>query len=137
MIFFCIQPIRQAAGLPKLIEVIVRNKLRQLADFIQEGFPGKIVEVFKYDEDRTLDEQLSITNEAFDFHQKRAGVLWIQAGKRRTAEEEYATAQAAVASFLFAFLTGEAKEHRESTLEALRAIGRQKEADIIRSLTRR
>ena len=114
----------------------MRNKLRQLADFIQEGFPEKIVEAFKYDQDQTLEKQLTITSEAIAFHQKRAGDLWLQAGKRRTAEERYATAQAALASFIFAYLTGEAKEHRESTIEVLRALGRQKEVDIVRSLAR-
>ena len=119
-----------------MTEVIVRNKLRQLADFIQEGFPEKIVEAFKYDEDQTLEKQLAITSEAIAFHQKRAGDLWLQAGRRRTAEERYATAQAALASFIFAYLTGEAKEHRESTIEVLRALGRPNELDIVRSLTR-
>jgi len=122
---------------PKIQEVLVRNKLRCLAEFIQEGFPEKIVEAFKYDEDYTLEKQLAITSEAIAFHQKRAGALWLQAGKRSTAEEMRATAQAALAAFVFAYLTGEAKEHQESTIEALSAIGRQSEVDIVKSLTRR
>ena len=117
--------------------VIVRNKLRQLADYIQEGFPEKIVEAFKYDEDQTLEKQLAITSEAIAFHQIRSGELWLEAGKRTTLKEKHATAQATLASFLFAYLTGEAKEHSESTIETLRALGRQREVDIIRSLTRR
>jgi predicted metal-dependent hydrolase len=117
--------------------VIVRNKLRQLADYIQEGFPEKIVEAFKYDKDQTLENQLAITSEAIAFHQKRSGELWLEAGKRTTLKEKHATAQATLASFLFAYLTGEAKEHSESTIETLRALGRQREVDIVRSLTRR
>lgn len=120
-----------------LTEVIVRNKLRQLADFIQEGFPGKIVEAFKYDEDQTLENRLAITSEAIAFHQKRAGELWLQAGRRRTAEELHATAQAALASFVFAYLTGDAEDYRESTVETLKAIGRPREVEIVRSLAKR
>lgn len=115
----------------------MRNMLRQLADYIQEGFPEKIVEAFKYDEDQTLENQLAITSEAIAFHQKRSGELWLEAGKRTTLKEKHATAQATLASFLFAYLTGEAKEHSESTIETLRALGRQREVDIVRSLTRR
>ena len=115
----------------------MRNKLRQLADFIQEGFPGKIVEAFKYDEDQALENQLAITSEAIAFHQQRAGNLWLQAGKKRTAEERHATAQAALASFVFAYLTGDAEDYRESTVEILRALGRPREVDIVRSLVRR
>lgn len=115
----------------------MRNKLRQLADFIQEGFPEKIVEVFKYGEEHTLEKQLTITSQAIAFHQTRAAALWLQAGKRRTAEERYATAQATLAAFVFAYLTGETKEHAESTLEALRVLGRQKELEIVKSLSRR
>lgn len=114
----------------------MRNKLRRLAEFIQEGFPEKIVDAFKYDEDQTLENQLSITSEAIAFHQNRAGKLWIKAGKKRTAEERYATAQAELASFLFAYLTGETKEHAESTMSIMKTIGRQSEVDIVKSLTR-
>lgn len=117
--------------------VIVRNKLRQLADYIQEGFPEKIVDAFKYDKDQTLENQLAITSEAIAFHQKRSAELWLEAGKKTTLKEKHATARATLASFLFAYLTGEAKEHSESTIETLRALGRQREVDIVRSLTRR
>ena len=115
----------------------MRNKLRQLTEFIQEGFPEKIVEAFKYDEDQTLEKRLAITNEAIAFHQKRAGELWLQAGKKRTAEERRAVAQAELASFVFACLTGEAKEHAGSTIEAMRDLGRQGDADVVKSLSRR
>lgn len=115
----------------------MRNKLRQLADYIQEGFPGKIVAAFKYDEKQTLENQLAITGEAIAFHQKRAGDLWLEAGKKTTLKEKQATAQATLAAFLFAYLTGEAKEHSEATIETLRALGRQREVDIVKSLTKR
>ena len=115
----------------------MRNKLRRLVEFIQEGFPEKIVEAFKYDEDQTLAKRLAVTSEAIAFHQNRAGILWLQAGKKRTPEERRAAAQAELASFVFAFLTGEAKENAGSTIEAMRALGRQGEVDIIQSLSRR
>lgn len=114
----------------------MRNRLRRLAEFIQEGFPEKIEAAFKYDEDWTLEDQLAITSDAIAYHQDRADKLWLKAGKKRTAEERYATAQAALASFVFAYLIGEAKEHADSTIEAMRTIGRQSEVDIVVSLTR-
>jgi hypothetical protein len=62
-------------------------------------------------------------------------MLWLQAGKRRTAEERRAVAQAELGSFVFAYLTGEASDHVESTLEAVQAIGRQSEVNIVKSLS--
>lgn len=115
----------------------MRNKLRRLAEFIQEGFPEKIVEAFKFNEEQTLARQLAITGAAIAFHQERAGKLWLQAGKQRTAEERRAAAQAELASFLFAYLTGEGREHAASTIETMRALGRESDVDIIRSLSRR
>lgn len=115
----------------------MRNKLRRLAEIIQEGFPEKIVEVFKYSKKESLDQRLAITSEAIAFHQGRAEALWLQAGKQRTEAERRAAAQAELASFLFSYLTGEAKEHADSTIEAMRALGRQDEVDIVRSLSRR
>ena len=114
----------------------MRNKLRRLADFIQEGFPEKLVEAFKYHKDQSLAERLALTGQAIAFHQGRAEVLWLQAGKQRTAEERHAAAQAELASFVFAYLTGDAKDHAESTIEAMRTLGRQGEVDIVRSLTK-
>ncbi len=117
----------------------MRNKLRRLAEFIQEGFPEEIVEVFKFkkDEEEVLEKQLAITSSAIAFHQTRAGELWLQAGKKRTPAERRASAQAEMASFVFAFLTGEVDEHAESTVEAMRALGREGEVDIVRSLAKR
>lgn len=114
----------------------MRNKLRRLAEFIQEGFPEKIVEAFKYDENQTLAKRLAVTSEAIAFHQNRAGTLWLEAGKKRTPEERRAAAQAELASFVFAYLTGEAKENASSTIDAMRALGRQGEVDIVKSLSR-
>ncbi len=115
----------------------MRNKLRRLTEFIQEGFPEKLVDAFKYHKDHTLQKRLAITSKAIAFHQDRAGTLWIQAGKMRTAEERHAAAQAELASFVFAYLSGDADEYAESTVEAMRALGRQGEVDIIRSLSKR
>ena len=111
-------------------------KLSRLAEFIQEGFPEKIVDVFKYSKDESLAKRLAITSKAIAFHQGRAEALWTQAGKKRTTEERQAAAQAEIASFLFAYLTGEAKEHADSSIEAMRALGREGELDIVTSLSR-
>jgi hypothetical protein len=117
----------------------VRNKLRRLAEFIQEGFPEKIVEVFKFDadEEQALAKQLAMISKAIAFHQHRAGELWLQAGKKRTTEERRVSAQAELASFVFAYLNGEAGDHAESTLEAMRSLGRENEVNIVKSLSRR
>ena len=115
----------------------MRNKLRRLAEFIQEGFPEKLVDAFKYHKDQTLEKRLTITSQAIAFHQNRAATLWLQAGKKRTAEERHAAAQAELASFVFAYISGDTNEYAESTIEAMRALGRQGELDIVRSLSRR
>ena len=115
----------------------MRNKLRRLAEFIQEGFPENLVATFKYSKKQSLAKRLAITSEAIAFHQGRAEALWLQAGKKKTAEERHALAQAEIASFVFAYLTGETGENADSTIEAMRAIGREGEVDIIRSLTKR
>ena len=115
----------------------MKNKLRRLADFIQEGFPEKLVDAFKSEESPTLAARIQLTCAAISYHQSHAEALWREAGKKRTAEERRAAAQAELASFLFAYLTGEGKEHRESAILAMQALGRQGEVDIIKSLTRR
>jgi hypothetical protein len=115
----------------------MKNKLRRLADFIQEGFPEKLVDAFKSEEKPTLATRIQLTCAAITFHQSRAEALWREAGKKRTPEERRAVAQAELASFVFAYLTGEAKEHRESAILAMQALGRQGEVDIIKSLSRR
>ena len=115
----------------------MKNKLRRLADFIQEGFPEKLVDAFKSEEKPTLATRIKLTCAAIDFHQGRAETLWRHAGKKRTPEERHAAAQAELAAFLFAFLTGDAKEHAESAVEAMQALGRHGEVDIVKSLSRR
>jgi hypothetical protein len=55
----------------------------------------------------------------------------------QTAAEIHATAQAELASFVFAYLSGDPRECPDSTIEAMRALGRQGEADIVRSLSGR
>lgn len=114
----------------------MRNKLRRLADFIQEGFPENLVTAFKYSKKQSLAKRLTLTSEAIAFHQSRAETLWLQAGKKRTAQERHAVAQAELASFLFAYLTGETEGCADSTIEAMQALGRQGEVDIIRSLSK-
>lgn len=114
----------------------MRNKLRRLAEFIQEDFPENLVTAFKYSKSQSLARRLALTSKAIAFHQGRAEILWLEAGKMKTAEETHAAAQAEVASFVFAYLTGEAKECADSTIEAMRALGRQGEVDIVRSLSR-
>ena len=114
----------------------MRNKLRRLAEFIQEGFPEELVDTFKYHKNHTLQKRLAITSKAIAFHQDRAGALWLQAGKKRTTEERHAAAQAELASFVFSYLSGETNDYAESTVEAMRALGRQGELDIVKSLSR-
>jgi hypothetical protein len=114
----------------------VKNKLRRLADFIQEGFPEKLVEAFKSEEKPTLATRIRLTCVAITFHQSRAETLWRQAGKKRTADERHAAAQAELAAFLFAYLTGDAREHAESAIEAMQALNRQGEVDIVKSLSK-
>jgi len=114
----------------------VRNKLRRLAEFIQEGFPENLVAAFKYGKNQSLARRLALTSQAIAFHQGRAEALWLRAGKIKTAEERHAAAQAELASFVFAYLTGDARESAESTIEAMRALGRSGEEEIVRSLAR-
>jgi len=113
----------------------LRNKLRRLAEFIQEGFPENLVAAFKYSKHQSLATRLALTGQAIAFHQGRAEALWLKAGKIKTAEEIHAAAQAELASFVFAYLTGEARERADSTIEAMRTLGRSGEADLVRSLS--
>ena len=112
------------------------NKLLRLTEIIQENFPEKLVEVFKANEKSSLAKRLAIVNKAIDSHQNRAATLWLQAGRKRTAEERHAAAQAELAGFVFAYLTGDAKEYADSGIEAMRALGRHGEVDLIRSLSK-
>ena len=115
----------------------MKNKLLRLTELIQEGFPENIVELFKSDETPPLEVRLALIGEARTFHQNRADNLWLQAGKKRTPAERRATAQAELAAFVSAYLTGDVKEFAETGVEAMRALGRQGEEDIVKSLARR
>jgi hypothetical protein len=113
------------------------NKLIRLAEIIQEDFPNKLVAVFKENEKPSLAKRLAIINEAITAHQSRAESLWLQAGKKRTAAERRAAAQAELAGFVFAYLTGDAKEYADTGIAALQTLGRHGEVELIRSLSKR
>ena len=115
----------------------MKNKLIRLAELIQEGFPENILAAFRSSEKSTRAQCTAITSQAIDFHRKRSESLWLNAGRKRTLEEKRAAARAELAAFLFAYLTGDAKEYSESAAEALRTLGRQGEIDLIKSLAGR
>lgn len=114
----------------------MKNKLIRLAELIQEDFPEKIVAAFRSNEKQSLTKRLEVVNQAITFHRKRAETLWLQAGRKRTPAEKRATAQAELAAFVFAYLTGDGKEYANSAIEALNALGRQGEVDLVESLCR-
>lgn len=115
----------------------MKNNLIRLAELIQEGLPEDLVATFKSNEKEDRDERLALIGKAINSHRERAEGLWLQAGKKRTAEERYVTAQAELASFIFAYLTGDAKEYADSAIEAMHALGRQSEEDLVTKLCRR
>ena len=115
----------------------MKNKLIRLVELIQDDFPENIVEAFKSNGNFSLDKRIALISQARTLHQGRSEALWLKAGKKRTAAERRAAAQADVAGFVFAYLTGDAKEYAESAIEALRALGRHGEVDLIASLVRR
>ena len=115
----------------------MKNKLLRLAELIQENFPEDLVDEFKTGGKQSLAQRLELVAQARTVHQKRSETLWLKAGKKRTPAERHATAQAELAAFLSAYLTGDAKEYTDSAIEALRAIGRQGEEELVRSLSRR
>lgn len=112
----------------------MKNKLIRLAELIQDEFPENIVEAFKVTDKDAPDERLALIGKAINTHRERAETLWLQAGKKRTAEERRATAQAELASFVFAYLTGDAKEYADSAIEALQVLGRHSEENLITDL---
>lgn len=120
-----------------LIEVVVKNKLLRLVEMLEEDFPEEIVSVFKESKRPPLDECIELMCRARDFYQLRSESLWLQAGKQRTPDERRAAALADLASFLFAYLTGEGREYAESAVAALGVLGRDAETDIIKMLVRR
>jgi ATP-dependent exoDNAse (exonuclease V) alpha subunit len=115
----------------------VKNKLIRLAELIQENYPEKIVAGFRSSENLSLTQRLELINEAINFHRTRAETLWLKAGRKRTTAEKRASAQAELAAFVFAYLTGDGKEYADSAIEALKALGRQGEVDLIKALLRR
>lgn len=112
----------------------MKNKLIRLAELIQDDFPENIVATFKVTDKEAPDERLALIGKAINIHRERAETLWLQAGKKRTAEERRATAQAELASFVFAYLTGDAKEYADSAIEALQVLGRHSEENLITDL---
>ncbi|PLX86316.1 MAG: hypothetical protein C0617_01695 [Desulfuromonas sp.] len=116
---------------------MVKNKLRRLAEIIQEDFPEKLVDAFRSNEKPSLAKRLALIGEAIAFHQGRSEALWLRAGKKRSPEERRAAAQAELAAFVFAYLTGDAKEYADSAMEALRILGRHGDVDLVISLSRR
>jgi len=115
----------------------VKNKLLRLAELIQENFPENIIDAFKSSDKQSFAERLKIIGQARTIHQQRAETLLRKAGKKRTPAERYASSQAELAAFVFAYLTGDAKEYADSAMEALQALGRHGEIDLIKSLSKR
>ncbi len=115
----------------------MKNKLIRLVELIQEDCPENLLEAFKTTKKGILNTQLALLSEARDLHQKRSEILWVQAGKQRTVEEKRASAQAELAAFVCAYLTGDVKEYADTGIAALQALGRHGELDLIHSLARR
>ncbi|MCK4620664.1 MAG: hypothetical protein KAT62_00470 [Desulfuromonadales bacterium] len=116
---------------------MVKNKLLRLVELIQEDFPENLVDAFKSNGNLSLSKRIALVNEARTLHQDRSEILWLQVGKKRTAEERRAAAQAELAAFVFAYLTGDAEEYADSAIEAMRTLGRHGEVDLVKSLARR
>lgn len=115
----------------------MKNKLIRLAELVQDDCLENIVAVFKSTEKASLAQRLAITSLAISSHQHRSETLWLKAGKKRTPKERQSTARAELAAFLFAYLTGDAREYADSAIAALRTLGRQGEEDLIKSLCSR
>ena len=115
----------------------MRNRFIRLAEIIQENAPGELPEMFLASERQfDHDEALERINALRNYHEKRAAEIW-NAQRRVTAELRAASARADLASFFAACLTGSAGEYRDTALEALQALGRQGESDLVRLLVRR
>ena len=115
----------------------MKNKLLRLAEIIQQGLSEDLVDVFRSASNRSLAMKIELVSEARTLHQKRSEFLWLQAGKKRTLAEKRASAQADLAAFVVAYLTGDGKEHMETAVEALLTLGRQGEIDLVLSLAKR
>jgi len=114
----------------------VKNKLLRLAEIIQQDLSEDLVDVFRSAGNQSLVAQIELVSEARSLHQKRSEVLWLQAGKKRTLAEKRASAQADLAAFVVAYLIGDGKEYAETAIEALQALGRQGEIDLVTRLTK-
>ena len=115
----------------------MKNKLLRLAEIIQQGLSEDLVDVFRSAGNQSLAMKIELVSEARTLHQKRSEFLWLQAGKKRTLAEKRASAQADLAAFVVAYLTGDGKEHMETAVEALLTLGRQGEIDLVLSLAKR
>jgi len=115
----------------------MKNKLLRLAELIQNGFPEDLMELFADSENNSLEERLTMASKAISHHRNHSDQLWLKAGKKKTAEVRRIAAQAELAAFLFAYLSGDAKEYADSALDALQTLGRQAEESLIRRLARR
>lgn len=115
----------------------MKNLLLRLAELIQENLPEDLLSAFKSNDKASHAERLDQITRAISVHRERAATLWREAGNQRSPGERYASAQADLASFVFGYLTGDAKEYADSAREALHSLGRQAETDLIRSLCRK
>ena len=115
----------------------MKNKLLRLVEIIQEHSPEDLVEAFKSTGQLTLDARLALVSAVITQHQQRSATLWLKAGQQRTVEERRAAAQAELAAFVFAYLSGDAKEYVDSGIEALRTLGRHGEVELVTALARR
>lgn len=118
------------------IEVVLKNKVLRLIELVQEGAGSEIVSAFKAENAPSLSQRIALVGEARDFHQLRAQQLWLESGKIITVAQRRATARAELASFVFAYLTGDAGEHKESAVEALTVLGRQAEVVTVNALSK-
>ncbi|PLY01633.1 MAG: hypothetical protein C0624_09955 [Desulfuromonas sp.] len=115
----------------------MKNKLMRLVELIQEDCPENLIEAFADPDNKNPAAHLDLVSRAIDAHQVRAEKLWRAAGKQRTEAERAASARADLAAFLFAYLTGEPDEYADSAREALAALGRHAELDLVQLLARR
>ncbi len=115
----------------------MKNILMRLVELIQEDCPVNLIEAFSDSDNKNPAAHLDLVSRAIDAHQRRAEALWREAGKQRTEAERAASARADLAAFLFAYLTDEASEYADSAREALAALGRHAEVDLVELLARK
>lgn len=114
----------------------MNNKLLRLVELVQEDYPDELLEILKHEKKMSLIDQLELISRARTFHQQRSETLWLKAGKKRSPAERQAAAQADIASFVTACLTGETREYADSAVAALGILGRQGEIGLIAALNR-